>query len=305
MATIVGTGLSEFGLRSEFFKQFDGTKTYFGDWATRVPSSAPKENYKWLGSIPKMREFGTGRLIRGVRVESYELENQKYEATLEIDRDEVSDDQTGQIMIRVRELAQLGATHKDFLISELIKNGASAGFLAYDGQLFFDTDHESGTSGQQSNAVTSDVTTTTDPTVDEFKKSIKQAIAKMLAFKNDVGDPVALDSTGLVIVTPPATYFTALEAVGATVIGNTTNILQGVAQVVSFPWLTDATKWYLLKTNAVIRPFVFQDREPVEFKFLGPESEESFKREKYLAGVRARYALGYGEWRFAVQTTFV
>ncbi|HQE27629.1 MAG TPA: Mu-like prophage major head subunit gpT family protein, partial [Phycisphaerae bacterium] len=59
-----------------------------------------------------------------------------------------------------------------------------------------------------------------------------------------------------------------------------------------------------LKTDGVVRPFIFQDREPVEFGALTENSEEGFKREKLLFGVRARYRLTYGYWQFAIRTVF-
>jgi phage major head subunit gpT-like protein len=99
-------------------------------------------------------------------------------------------------------------------------------------------------------------------------------------------------------------YLTALEAVTAVLVGNTSNIIQGAARIVSFPWLSDASKWYLLKTDGVVRPFIFQDREPVEFTALTEDSDEGFRREKFLYGVRARYALAYGYWQYAVRVDF-
>ena len=86
---------------------------------------------------------------------------------------------------------------------------------------------------------------------------------------------------------------------------NTSHVLSGAARVISMPWLTDASKWYLLKTDGVLRPFIFQDREPVEFNALAEDSEEGLKREKFLYGVRARYRMAYGYWQFAIQTDFV
>mgnify|MGYP001592435172 FL=1 len=125
----------------------------------------------------------------------------------------------------------------------------------------------------------------------------------MLGFKDDQGEPMAISGTALVCIVPTTAYFAALEAVNATVVNNTSNVLQGVARVIAFPWITDATKWYLLKTDGVIRPFIFQDREPVEFTAQTEESDEGFRREKFLYGVRARYRLAYGYWQYAVQTT--
>ena len=34
------------------------------------------------------------------------------------------------------------------------------------------------------------------------------------------------------------------------------------------------------------------------------ESDEGFRREKFLYGVRARYRLAYGYWQFAVRMNF-
>src|SRR5262245_36393325 len=116
---IINTGLLTKGLRSEFFNRFESATTHFQDLATRIVSNSDSETYKWLGSLPRMREWGTGRLARGLGGESYSIENLKYESTLEVDRDEIADDKTGQIRIRVGEMAARAATHKDYLISQL------------------------------------------------------------------------------------------------------------------------------------------------------------------------------------------
>src|SRR4051812_32116064 len=98
---VIKTGVLSKGFRSEVFSRFESATTYFQDLATRIQSNSDSETYKWLGSLPRMREWGTGRVARGVGTESYSVENLKYESTLEIDRDEIADDKTGQIRIRV------------------------------------------------------------------------------------------------------------------------------------------------------------------------------------------------------------
>ncbi|MCH8853745.1 MAG: Mu-like prophage major head subunit gpT family protein [Planctomycetes bacterium] len=138
----------------------------------------------------------------------------------------------------------------------------------------------------------------------EFKTALKQAIAQMLGFNDDQGQPMMMNASGLTCVVPPTMLFTALEAINASMINSTSNVLEGAARVIAFPWLTTATTWYLLKTDGVIRPFIFQDREPVEFNALAEGSEEAFKREKFLYGVRARYRMAFGYWQFAVRTVF-
>jgi phage major head subunit gpT-like protein len=302
---VINTGLLTKGLRSEFFNRFDNASTHFTDLATRIQSTSDSETYRWLGTVPKMREWGTGRLAKGLGTESYSVDNLKYESTIEVDRDEIADDQTGQIRIRVGEMALRAATHKDFLIAQLLNNGAGAGFTSYDGVPFFAANHSSGASGNQDNDLTAGAVGVDDPTTDEFKAALKSAIARMMSFKDDQGEPLAIAATGLVCVVPPTMFFTALEAINATVVNNTTNVVSGAARVISMPWLTDASAWYLLKTDGVIRPFIFQDREPVEFNALTEDSEDGFKREKFLYGVRARSGMAYGYWQFAVKTDFV
>jgi len=301
---VINTGLLTKGLRSEFFNRFNKTTNYYQDLSTRIPSTSNAETYKWLGTVPRMREWGTGRLAKGLRTESYSVENLKYESTIEVDRDEIADDQTGQIRIRIGELAQRAATHKDYIIAQLLIDGATSGYNSYDGVTFFSDAHVSGDSGSQDNDLTFSATDANDPTTEEFKGALKQAIGQMLTFKDDQGEPMPLNVSGLACVVPPTMVFTALEAVNATLINQTSNVLEGAARVIALPWLSDAATWYLLKTDGVVRPFIFQDREPVEFGALTENSEDGFKREKLLFGVRARYRMTYGYWQFAVRTVF-
>lgn len=301
---VVNQGLNLAGLRSEFFKRFDLEKPVWTDLVTTIKSNKDKETFRFLGSVPPMRQWGTGRKSVGLRTESYDVVNEKYESSIEVDRDELSDDQTGQIQLRIQEMASRAALHKDYLTSQLLINGDQTGFTSYDGVTFFNDAHVSGASGNQDNKLTSGATAPTDPTVAECKTAVKTAIAALLAFKDDVGQPMSMNASGLVIVCPPSMYLTMLEAIGATVISSTTNILQGAARVISFPWLTTASKFYLLKTDGHIRPFVFLDREPVEFGALEEQSDAGFLREVYVYGTRYRGKLTYGYWQFATQVTF-
>ncbi len=302
---VINTGLLAKGLRSEFFDRLEKTRTLYQDLSTRIPSSSDAETYRWLGTVPAMREWGSGRLARGLRSESYSVENLKYEATIEVDRDEIADDQTGQIRVRIGELARRAATHKDYLLAQLLINGGTAGFNSYDGTTFFSRTHSSGASGVQDNDLTSvSAEPTLPPTTEEFRQSLRQAISRILSFRDDQGEPLALGTSGLTCLVPAGMLFPAMEAVNATVINQTSNVLQGAATVTAMPWLTNPAVWYLLKTDGVLRPFIFQDREPIEFGSLTEDSEEGFKREKLLFGVRARYRMAYGYWQYAVRTVF-
>lgn len=217
---------------------------------------------------------------------------------------EISDDQTGQIRIRIGELADRAATHKDYLIAQLLISGETSGFDSYDGVSFFNNSHVSGSSGTQDNKLGFTAVDPDDPTTTEFKGGLKQAIAAMMGYMDDQGGPMSISATGLVCIVPTTMYLTALEALNATVVNNTSNVLVGAARVIAFPWLTNLSKWYLMKTDGVVRPLIFQDREAAEFTALTEDSDEGFRREKYLFGVRARYRLTYGYWQYALRTDF-
>ena len=303
MITSTASGLSASGVRSEFFDQLrEATEsTFYQDLSTRVASTLAEEKFRWLGSFPLVREWGGGRVATGLRAESYDAAIQKYELTLAIDRDAIDDDQTGQIRLRIGEMAAYAATHKDYLIGQLLLNGATTGYVAYDGATYFSTTHESGDSGAQDNDITVTVTSATNPTTDDLKLAIKSAIQQMLGYLDDFGKSVRLTPTGLVLAVPAALYFTMLEAIQASVVTQTSNVLQGAARVLAIPELNgQPTEFYLLKTNKQPRPFVFVDRMPIEFKL---DDSKVFSDEMYYAGVRARYTMIYGEWRHAVKVT--
>ena len=115
--------------------------------------------------------------------------------------------------------------------------------------------------------------------------------------------------TGLVVIVHPALLFTALEAINATLVSSTTNVLanntlMGAARVIALPGLSSDLTWYLCKTNAAVRPFLCQDRKPIEFGALEENSETGFKQGIFLYGVRARYRIAYAMWQYCVRTLF-
>jgi phage major head subunit gpT-like protein len=303
---VKNTGLHLPGLRSEFLNRYNAAVEIarFHLLATRIESTKDQETYAFLGSVPVMREWGTGRLAKGMGSESYSVKNLKYEATIEVDRDEISDDQTGQIRLRINELAARAATHKDSLLADLIVNGDQTGFNSYDGVPFFSATHESGDSGAQDNTLAPTAVDADNPTTAEFQTAFKFAVARLLSFVDDTAQPMNLEPSGLVAVVPAGMYMTALQALNSSIVANNTNILQGAAKVLAFSRLTDASAWFLFKTDVVVRPFIFQDREPIEFKSMESDSESGFIREVYQYGVRARYRITYGYWQHALRSNF-
>jgi phage major head subunit gpT-like protein len=300
--------LSEKGLRGDVFEAIDATTVHYPRLTTRLTSDKASEKYSFLGTVPAMKAWGTGRLASGLLTETYDVENEKYEITIAVPRDWIDDDQTQQIRLRIREMGERAAGHKDQLIESLINNGASTGFHSYDGVPFFSDAHVSHLSGSQSNKLTSSASTPASPTKAEFRVAIGQAIATMIAYVDDRGEQKRIQPTGLICVVPPAYYLTALEALALSLNPQaddelTLNVLRGVADVICLPGLT-GDYFYLCKENTQVRPFIFQDRMPLEFGALEQNSETGFMQETFYYGVRARYTMTYGYWQYAIRTEF-
>jgi len=89
---------------------------------------------------------------------------------------------------------------------------------------FFNTQHTSGSSGVQSNLLSGSAADPNGPTVAEFKAALKDAIAEMLSFLDDQGEPLLISASGLAIAVPPPTLFAVTEAINATVIDSSSRV---------------------------------------------------------------------------------
>lgn len=298
---VVNTGLLEAGLRSDFFNRLSAVPAIWPRFCTVVPSSLPSEKYRWLGSTPAMRQWVGPRQNQGLRSESYDVENLEYEASIEVQGNELDDDQTGQIRVRINEMADRAATFKDYLLAQLLENGGAAGYVAYDGLTYFNDAHVSGASGDQDNNLTGPAATDTTPTTAEMKSAIASCLAALRGFKDDRGYPLNLVQTGAVIMVPPVQEMAAREAVGAAIIAQTSNIMQGAADVVVNPYLATAANMYVMLTGGTIKPFVLQQRRPLAFRSVAENDERAAFNRRYQYGVDERFRMTYGAWYACVR----
>ena len=285
--------------KTEFKKEYETVKD--DSWkqiVMTVPSTKASETYNWFGATPKMREWVDERQPTGLADYEYTLKNTKYEASIEVARTAIEDDETGQAIMRIRELADEAQRFFMDKTIETLVGGAAA--LCYDGQYFFDNNHAEGDSGTQDNLTTSELTSAT----------LSTARATMWRYKDDRGKPMNL--VGDTIVVPPELEATALELVGSPLVDRytsssgtkepTMNIHKGKYNVIVTPYITDVDSWYLLATNGTMRPLIYQERDPVRFeqRASGNDSDQAFLRDTFLYGVSSRFGLGYGDWRRAI-----
>lgn len=293
-------------------------------WVNQIgflqPSDQASETYKWLGQVPQLREWIGGRQAKGFSENGLTIANKEFEATLNVFKNEMRRDKTGQVMVRVEELAKRAASHWASLVSTLVNNGASG--ICYDGQFFFDTDHTEGAnSTNQSNKKTVTVAalavtnkgSTTSPSAGTMREASLQAVQTILGFKDNENEPLNEDAKEFTLMVPVTFYSAALAAVGLpTVDVGEGNILNAMATQDSFNFrvvpnvrITATDTFYVFRSDAKIKPFILQEEVPLEMTAIAEGSELEFKERRHEYGVYASRNVGYGMWQQAVSMQLI
>jgi phage major head subunit gpT-like protein len=279
--------------------------------ANYFTSDQPSETYKWLGMAPGLQPWVGTRQAKGLRDNGMTIVNQKFESTLEFDKDDMRRDKTGQVMVRIADLAQRTNAHWGELLSTLILNGATN--LCYDGQYFIDTDHSEGLSGIQSNKITCDISTkpTTQhgtpsaPSAEEMMYAILEAIQQILLFLDDQGKPMNMSAREFTTMVPVSLMAPAMAATRNTQFASgVTNTLTNSEFKINLeinPNLTANDTIHVFRTDAPVKPFLRQEELGVQMKAIAEGSEHEFKTNKHLYGVETNRNVGYGYWQYACQ----
>lgn len=133
-------------LNTIFNSAFEGAPTYHEKVAMVVNSNSRSNDYKFMLQFPMLREWIGDRQIRSLAAGHFEITNKDYEATVEIDRNDIEDDQLGVYNPVVAEMGRAARQHPDVLLAALLAAGFAT--ACYDGEYFFDTDHPVGISTQ-------------------------------------------------------------------------------------------------------------------------------------------------------------
>lgn len=310
-------GLSSRAIIGSFYKTLnaDDGAAWVGAISMLFTSDQDSETYKWLGQSPAMREWVGGRNAKGFRENGLTITNKHYEGTLEILVKELRRDKTGQVMVRINDLARRTNSHWASLLSTLVMAGTTTD--CYDGQYFFDTDHEEGDSGTQSNKIDVDISAlpasvhgvTTAPSVEEMQHLIAKGIQTIVGFKDDQGEPMNEDATDFVVMVPISMMNTALQAVATPVQvdGSQTALvaLKGsynisVAANARLTWTESIS---VIRTDGSVSPFIRQQETAVQLKAKAEGSEYEFDNDAHQYGVDTWRNVGYGYWQHAVLIT--
>lgn len=272
-----------------------------GDWqqiAMKVPSTTGQNDYAWLSKFPRMRKWIGEKTIKALAAFKYTIVNEDFEATVEVDRNDIDDDNLGIYQPQAQAAGDSAATLPDEIIADVV-NGAFA-TKCYDGQYFFDTDHPAkDATGQDISVSNKGTKVLSAASYQAALDSLGAAETAMMEFKDDDGRPLNIKPN--VLMVPPA-----LKAVANTLVtadrldDGKANPFKGAYTVRVDARLTSRTAWYLLDTTKPVKPFVYQERKaPVFVQQIDPNADDVFSRKKYKFGAEARAAGGYGFWQLA------
>ena len=308
MSVVIDTGLSSQAIVGRFYRRLEeyADAAWWTRLAMRFASNQESETYRWLGMVPQVRQWVGGRQVRPLHGQGVAIVNKVWESTIRVDADEFRRDKTGQIMVRVNEMARRVATHPNKLLTDLILGGPTG--KAYDGAAFFATNHSEGDSGTQSNSVSFDATTPASPTEIEMRQAILKAIGQIIAFKDDQGEPMNESARQFLVMVPMPFLSATLQAVSSPTVDLSSNPLatQTPFQVdwIANPRVTWTDKFAVFRTDGESRPFIFQEELPVQVQVLAEGSELEVNENQHQYGVKAIHEAGYGFWQDACLVTF-
>lgn len=301
------------GIIGSFYRRFENVLG--GSWApaisTVIASDQETETYKLAGGAPALTAWRGHRTVSDLRVDGITLTNDDYEAAVGITRADWRRDKTGQLMVRVDDLARRAGTHWESLVTTLIENNTSGG--AYDGQDFFDTDHSLGSSGTYDNELVAgtlgalNVATAASPTEDEMVSVIVELIAAAYKAKDDQGEPYNGDAKEWAVMVSPNLMGSTLAAIRSSLrkSGSSNAVpLQdfNVTPIVN-PRMTTTAVVLAFRLDTAMKSFILQDEAGVMMEVKGEGSDYAFDNGAYAFGVCATRAAGYGEYTAAIKGT--
>lgn len=275
-----------------FGKAFRAYQTpLVGRIAMTVSSSTKTQTYGWMSPLMKMRKWLGPRVVQNLKANSYMLENEDYEATVAVDKNEIEDDQLGLFNPRVESLAAVGAQLPDQLLLEALLAGETG--LGFDSVAFFATTHNLDPAGNQLNIGSVPF----NPGGWAFVR------ATMASYTGEDGQPLGI-MPNLVMIPPEYEMQAAAMFKSTTVPGGGANVFAGQAEYIVVPELAGTNDWYAFDTRQPIKPFIYQIRQPVQLVSKTSVTDDNvFWQKEFVWGIDARAAVGYGPWFTAFKST--
>lgn len=290
-------------IKQIFDAAFEAAPSQWQQVAMEVPSNGKSNTYAWIDKFPKMRKWLGDKVVKQLSAHAYTLVNDDFEATVEIDRNDIEDDNIGIYKPQAQMAGESSKQWADELVFTCLTNAFDE--ACYDGKTFYATNHEVG-EGKSKKLVSNRLNVPLKiDTLAEAKASYGAARTMLRSMRDEEGRPLNLNGT--VLIVPPALEDTANALMTTERLEDgKPNPYKGTAKVLVVGWLKTDTEWHLQDASKAVKPIIFQPRKkPVFVQQTDTSSDAVFMRKKFKFGAEARGAAGYGLWQMAVGSTGV
>lgn len=270
--------------------------TWYQDIAEEIASNSKDVTYAHLINAGKPRKWrkGTPKVFQGVSRGSRRVVNDRYEMTVNADRDELADDTTGLLRKAMTDLAYENGQKFEQVKDELASLVLLENAVGMDKAPLFGThrvDPNNSASAQYVNDFTGMPFT---------PENVARALGIVLNARGPDGLPRKMRATHALL--PPALMIRGERMFGATDVNGTTNTLRGKVMPIIAPELGDDGShperdetWYLLLLGGRKRPLVYQTREALKaVSLFDPRDPNVWQRNELIWTASERFALAGG-----------
>lgn len=286
------------GLKKNFNQTFTETETFYRKVAMVVPSSNSQETYAWLQNFPRMRKWIGDKVLHKLAAQGYTIVNDDFEATVEVKKNDIEDDNIGQYGTMSQQAGWSAAQLPDEMTAELINKGDTE--KCYDGEAFFSAKHPVKVKGKETKVSNLLNKALSAATLADAKASYGIGRTKMGAFEDYEGRRLKVKPNLLIV--GPDLEDTARTLLTADKLENgDQNIYKGTAELLVIHDIK-AGEWYLEDTRMPVKALILQERKkPVFVSQTDLNAPDVFMRGTYKFGAEARYGAGYGFWQLMLK----
>lgn len=265
-----------------------------------IQSSALIERFVMLRGAPKMRHWVGDRQASALSAQAFQIEKKDWESTITVTRDDLQFDRLGLIRPQIQELARAYPRHILDYILDLLPNGFSR--LCYDGQYFFDSDHDNSGGTTFSNTATYPLDHNSAYIAMQRPQQLKDAESgELLDVEYDsIVFPSNLQSAvDLVFNTPTVAVTGQSVPLPNPMFGKIAKDKQYKVRQ-----LGTSTAWFLFDSTKSIKPLMLQVvKGPVAESYEDGHDWPMFMRREAVFGVDSQDNAGYMFWELAFGST--
>ena len=286
------------GLKKNFNQTFTETETFYKKVAMVVPSSNSQETYAWLQNFPRMRKWIGDKVLHKLSAQGYTIVNDDFEATVEVKRNDIEDDNLGQYSTMSQQAGWSSAQLPDEMTAELINKGDTE--KCYDGEAFFSAKHPVTVKDKETKVSNLLNKALSAESAASAKASYGVARTKMGTYVDYEGRNLKVKPNLLIVGADLEDTARTLLTADKLENGDQ-NIYKGTAELLVIHDIK-AGEWYLEDTRMPVKALMIQERKkPVFVSQTDLNAPDVFMRGTYKFGAEARYGAGYGFWQLMLK----